>query len=88
MEKFQFYNDVKKALLESEASGRKWTLDCNSEPFRAFCSGVGGTGKSHMIDAIVVLMRELFQPEGSQLPVVLVMAPTGVAASQIGSIFH
>ena len=52
--------------------------NCSSEPLRKFVSGVGGTGKSYLIHAIKSYVSSIFKKR------VAIMAPTGIAACQIG----
>ena len=55
--------------------------------FRVFLSGSGGTGKSHVVKMIqrdmCHLLRNIVNPEPDQ-PLVLITAPTGSAAFNIG----
>ena len=51
--------------------------DVSSDPIFLFVSGIGGTGKSFLIKGLTAYIKQVFQ-----LPVVL-MAPTGIAASNI-----
>ena len=57
------------------------------EGYRIFLSGTGGTGKSHIVHLIQRDMSHLFKhtvkPDDDQ-PIVLITAPTGSAAFQIG----
>ena len=59
----------------------------NQERYRIFLSGPGGTGKSHVVHLIQRDMYHFFKhtvkPDDDQ-PIVLITAPTGSAAFQIG----
>ena len=70
-----------KKYIHNYRSGRK--LD----GFRIFLSGSGGTGKSHVVKMIqrdmCSLLRNIINPEPDQ-PIVLITAPTGSAAFNIG----
>ena len=56
---------------------------CDYKPLRMFISGVGGTGKSFLIEAIKLLVGNLWT---SKKAVVAVAAPTGLAAFNVGGI--
>ena len=70
-----------KKYIHNYHNGRK--LD----GFRIFLSGSGGTGKSHVVRMIQrdmsYLLKNLVNPEPDQ-PIVLITAPTGSAAFNIG----
>ena len=55
------------------------------DPIHIFVTGGGGAGKSHLIKAIYHTVTKTFRhaPANPQLPSVLLMAPTGVAAINI-----
>ena len=59
----------------------------NQKGYRIFLSGPGGTGKSHVVHLIQRDMSHFFKhtvkPDDDQ-PIVLITAPTGSAAFQIG----
>ena len=59
----------------------------NQEGYRIFLSGPGGTGKSHVVHLIHRDMSYFFKhtvkPDDDQ-PIVLITAPTGSVAFQIG----
>ena len=63
----------------------------NKKGYRIFLSGLGGTGKSHVVHLIERDMSHFFKhrvkPDDDQ-PVVLITAPTGSAAFQIGWIYN
>ena len=56
---------------------------CDFAPLRLFVSGVGGTGKSFLIEAVKALVNSLWTSEGLLCAVV---APTGLAAFNVGGI--
>ena len=63
----------------------------NPEAFNIFLTGGAGTGKSHLVKAVVSMMRRELQPlcEDPEAVTVLVTAPTGVAAATIdGTTIH
>ena len=55
------------------------------DPIHVFVTGGGGAGKSHLIKAIYHTVTKTFRhaPMNPELPSVLLMAPTGVAAINI-----
>ena len=53
--------------------------------YRKFVSGVGGTGKSFLIEAIKAMVNSLWSSEGLLCGVA---APTGLAAFEVASPFH
>ena len=57
------------------------------EPLHLFLSGGGGTGKSHLIRVIYHTVGKIFRhgPSNPEMPIVLMMAPTGVVAVNIDS---
>ena len=60
-------------------------LEIHVEPFYLFITGGGGAGKSHSIKAIYHTAVKTFRqnPINPELPTVILMAPTGVAAINI-----
>ena len=61
------------------------------DPIHLFVTGGGGAGKSHLITAIYHTVTKTFRhaPLNPELPSVLLMAPTGVAAINInGTTIH
>ena len=62
------------------------TSECQCDdlkPLRMFISGVGGTGKSFLIEAIKLLVRKIWP---SKEITVAVAAPTGLAAFNVGGL--
>uniref|UniRef100_A0A1X7VF61 ATP-dependent DNA helicase n=1 Tax=Amphimedon queenslandica TaxID=400682 RepID=A0A1X7VF61_AMPQE len=70
-------------LLENESS-RLLRLD-NIKPLRMFISGVGGTGKSFLIEAIKCLVDDIWHPKSGEIMCAIV-APTGIAAFNVGGL--
>ena len=65
------------------------TTQAKPPPFYSFVSGPGGVGKSHIIKAVYETCRKFLKPlhtEDPDLPTVLLTAPTGVAAYNIGGL--
>ena len=67
-------------LLENESS-RLLRLD-TIKPLRMFISGVGGTVKSFLIEAIKCLVDDIWHPKSGEIMV----APTGIAAFNVGGL--
>ena len=70
-------------LLENESS-RLLRLD-TIKPLRMFISGVGGTGKSFLIEAIKCLMDDIWHPKSGEI-ICAIVAPTGIAAFNVGGL--
>uniref|UniRef100_A0A1X7UEI0 ATP-dependent DNA helicase n=1 Tax=Amphimedon queenslandica TaxID=400682 RepID=A0A1X7UEI0_AMPQE len=68
-------------FLENESS-RLLRLD-NIKPLRMFISGVGGTGKSFLIEAIKCLVDDMWHPNSGEIMFAIV-PPTGIAAFKVG----
>ncbi|KAI3845537.1 hypothetical protein MKW92_047228, partial [Papaver armeniacum] len=86
-EKIGFVNTLRQAVQDTHDSGSSTSLPALSRQQQAAhdlvidsLSGGAGTGKSTLINAIVRSTRELFSNDNS----VRIMAPTGVAAFNIG----
>ena len=70
-----------------------WTKDYvrynehNVEPVHIFLSGIGGTGKSHLVKAIYNAISKtlLYHSKDPEKPRVLMLGPTGISAVNIGS---
>ena len=54
-------------------------------PVRMFVSGVGGTGKSFLIEAIKALVNSIWPLDTL---VCAIAAPTGLAAFNVGGIYY
>ena len=70
-------------LLENESS-RLLRLD-NIKPLIMFISGVGGTGKSFLIEAKNCLVDDIWHPKSGEIMCAIV-APTGIAAFTVGGL--
>ena len=56
---------------------------CDLKPLRMFISGVGGTGKSFLIEALKLLVAKIWS---NKELTVIVAAPTGLAAFNVGGL--
>ena len=83
----RIFDNVKSHLLnqlEYEKKSAKEKEKCQQiKPLHMFISGVGGTGKSFLIEAIKALVRSLW-PSSKQT--CAVAAPTGLAAYNVGDV--
>ena len=83
----RIFDNVKSHLLnqlEYEKKSAKEKEKCQQiKPLHMFISGVGGTGKSFLIEAIKALVRSLW-PSSKQT--CAVAAPTGLAAYNVGGV--
>jgi len=80
-EQREAFNVISAHLLEQEC--------CKTEnnpkgQLRMFISGEGGTGKSKLVEAIVLHARTIYGHDGSQHGCVLVVGPTGISAFNVG----
>ena len=74
------FEKVKSHFLHQQLhEGNK--CQCNLEPLRMFVSGVGGTGKSFLIETIRALVDQLWRSEDLTCAIA---APTGLAAFNVG----
>ena len=74
------FEKVKSHFLHQQLrEGNK--CQCNLEPLRMFVSGVGGTGKSFLIETIRALVDQLWPSDD---PMCAIAAPTGLAAFNVG----
>jgi hypothetical protein len=76
------FENVKAHFLHQKCHEAKQCL-CDFAPLRSFVSGVGGTGKSFLIEAIKALVNSLWNSEGLLCGIA---APTGLAAFNVGGI--
>ena len=76
-----FYN-VKSHLLHQKRHD-KGKCKCDIKPLRMFVSGVGGTGKSLLIEAIKAFIDDLWPSEDLKCAIT---APTGLAAFNVGGV--
>ena len=51
-----------------------------------FVSGVGGTGKSFLIETVRSLVKEIWKDDASNDTICAVAAPTGLAAYNVGGV--
>ena len=63
--------------LQHQKQHETGECQCNLKPLRMFVSGVGGTGKSFLIEAIKLLVGKIWP---SKEVTKAVAAPTGLAA--------
>ena len=74
------FEKVKSHFLHQQLhEGNK--CQCNLEPLRMFVSGVGGTGKSFLIETIKALVDQLWPSNDLSCAIA---APTGLAAFNVG----
>ena len=76
------FENVKAHFLHQKRHEAK-QCSCDLSPLRLFVSGVGGTGKSFLIEAIKALVNSLWNSEGLLCGIA---APTGLAAFNVGGI--
>ena len=76
------FENVKVHFLHQKCHEAK-QCSCDFSPLRLFVSGVGGTGKSFLIEAIKALVNSLWNSEGLLCGIA---APTGLAAFHVGGI--
>ena len=76
--------DTVKTHLLHERSHENNTCSCNDlKPLRLFISGVGGTGKSFLIETIKILLTSMWSSDDL---LCAVAAPTGLAAFNVGGV--
>ena len=56
------------------------------KPLYMFVSGVGGTGKSFLIETVRSLVKEIWKDDASNDTICAVAAPTGLAAYNVGGV--
>ena len=76
------FGNVKAHFLHQKCHEAK-QCSCDFSPLRLFVSGVGGSGKSFLIEAIKALMNSLWNSEGLLCGIA---APTGLAGFNVGGI--
>ena len=76
------FDNVKANLLHQKLHEEN-KCSCNLEPLRLFVSGVGGNGKSFLMEAIKALVNSLWK---SDKLLWATAAPTGLAAFNVGGI--
>ena len=69
--------------LQQQKQHETGECQCDFKPLRMFVSGVGGTGKSFLIEAIKLLVGKIWP---SKEVTVAVAAPTGLAAFNVGGL--
>ena len=76
--------DTVKTHLLHERSHENKKCSCNDlKPLRLFISGVGGTGKSFLIETIKILLTSMWSSDDL---LCAVAAPTGLAAFNVGGV--
>ena len=75
--------DNVKAHVQHQQRHETNKCSCDFVPLRLFVSGVGGTGKSFLIEAIKALVESLWSSENLLCDIA---APTGLAAFIVGGI--
>ena len=78
----RIFDGVKSHLLHQQQHEAN-ECHCNFKPLRMFVSGVGGTGKSFLIEAIKALVASIWPSDSLTCAVA---APTGLAAFYVGGI--
>ena len=82
LDKRRVFDNVKAHFLHQKLHEAN-QCSCDVAPLRLFVSGVDGTGKSFLIEAIKTLVNSLWTSEGL---LCAVAAPTGLAAFNVGGI--
>ena len=76
------FDNIKAHLLHQKLHEDK-ECSCAFRPLRVFVSGVGGTGKSFLIETIKTLVNSIWSMDAL---VCAIAAPTGIAAFNVGGI--
>ena len=89
MNRREYYDKIKQHLTKQKqlvdlSSDNDVKID-DIQPLRMFISGVGGTGKSFLIEAIKCFVGSLLKAKQGELPCAIV-APTGLAAINVGGL--
>ena len=79
------YRLVKEHLLHQERHETSACQCTDLKPLHMFLTGVGGTGKSFLIEAIRSMVAEIWHGKTDGLTCV-VTAPTGLAAFNVGGV--
>ena len=80
------FDNIKNSLDHQKLHESK-QCDCTShKPFLMFVSGVGGTGKSFLIETIKAQVAEMWNMDNPDTITCAVAAPTGLAAFNIGGV--
>jgi len=79
----RIFENVKSHLLHQQQHEEKKCHCSDLKPLRMFVSGVGGTGKSFLIEAIKALIADIWSTDDLTFAVA---APTGLAAFDVGII--
>ena len=79
----RIFDNVKSHLLHQQQHEEKKCHCSDLKPLRTFVSGVGGTGKSFLIEAIKALIADIWPTNDLTCAVA---APTGLAAFNVGGI--
>ena len=79
----RIFDNVKSHLLHQQQHEEKKCHCSDLKPLRMFVSGVGGTGKSFLIEAIKALIADIWPTNNLTCAVA---APTGLAAFNVGGI--
>ena len=66
---------------------RETSTDVDKQPFFVYVAGAGGTGKSHLLRALLEGVKQVNVKSGSELekPSILAMAPTANSAYLVGA---
>ena len=78
----RIFDNVKAHLLHQQCHEAN-ECSCDLKPLRMFISGVGGTGKSFLIETIRALVASIWSLDGLMCAIA---APTGLAAFNVGGI--
>ncbi len=80
----RIFEHVKEHLLQQQHKHHEANQrHCDLKPLRKFVSGVGGTGKSFLIEAIKALVTSVWPLDGSTCAIA---ALTGLAAFNLGGV--
>ena len=84
-DQWRIFDSVKSHLLYQQQHEQKKCHCSDLKQLRMFVSGVGGTGKSFLIETIKALIADIWSTDDLMFAVA---APTGLAAFNIGGIYH